>query len=92
MDKTEGLNRINEEQLADVVGGKTVAVNNDSTYYANLRSAPGLSSKSITKLENVTVVETTGKKEYKDGYTWYQVYVVGSEDCFGWIAGSLIGF
>ena len=44
------------------------------------------------KLDNGDWVGTTGKKEYKDGYTWYQVYVVGSEDLFGWIAGSLIGF
>jgi hypothetical protein len=28
----------------------------------------------------------------KDGYTWYEVYVIGAEDFGGWISGSLIGF
>jgi hypothetical protein len=28
----------------------------------------------------------------KDGYVWYEVYVLGCEDFGGWISGSLIGF
>ena len=33
-----------------------------------------------------------GRKVTKDGYTWYEVYVIGAEDFGGWISGSLIGF
>jgi hypothetical protein len=86
------INKINDESLESVSGGKEVQVHNDAVPYANLRTAPGLDSRVKLKLDNGDWVGTTGKKEYKDGYTWYQVYVVGSEDCFGWIAGSLIGF
>ena len=75
-----------------VNGGKDVQVNNKTVPYANLRKAPGLSTEVEMKLDNGDWVGTTGKTVKKDGYTWYQVYVLGSEDCFGWIAGSLIGF
>ena len=85
-------NMINDEMLENVVGGKEVQVNNKTVPYANLRKAPGLKSDVKMKLDNGDWVGTTGKTEKKDGYVWYQVYVVGCEDCFGWIAGSLIGF
>ncbi len=86
------MKAINDEALENVVGGKDVQVNNKTVSFANLRIAPGLTSKVKLKLNNGDWVGTTGKKMTKDGYTWYQVYVLGSEDCFGWIAGSLIGF
>ena len=44
------------------------------------------------KLDNGDWVCTTGRKVTKDGYTWYEVYVIGAEDFGGWISGSLIGF
>lgn len=86
------MNKINDEALENVVGGKDVQVNNKAASYANLRTAPGLKSDVKMKLDNGDWVGTTGEKVTKDGYTWYQVYVLGCEDCFGWIAGSLIGF
>ena len=86
------MNKINDEALSGVVGGKDVQVHNTSVPYANLRTAPGLDSDVMMKLNNGEWVGTTGKTKTKDGYTWYQVYVLGSEDCFGWIAGSLIGY
>jgi uncharacterized protein YgiM (DUF1202 family) len=86
------MNKISDEALASVVGGVTRRVHNDAVNYANLRDAAGLDSDVIMKLENGTYVETTGRTKTKDGYTWYQVYVIGAEDCFGWISGSLIGY
>ena len=86
------MNRMNDEMLENVVGGKDVQVQNKAASYANLRTAPGLKSDVKMKLDNGDWVGTTGKTEKKDGYVWYQVYVLGCEDCFGWIAGSLIGF
>ena len=86
------IKKVNDEALEQVVGGATRKVENDAVGYANLRAGAGLDSKVVMKLENGTYVETTGKKKTKDGYTWYQVYVIGAEDCFGWIAGSLIGY
>ena len=83
---------INEEALEQVVGGKEIQVNNKASSYTNLRTAPGLKSDVKLKLKNGDWVCTTGGKITKDGYTWYEVYVVGAEDCGGWIAGSLIGY
>ena len=86
------IRKINEEALENVVGGKSVRVHNDAVPYANLRTAAGLDSDVVMKLENGTWVETTGRKKNRDGYTWYEVYVIGAEDLGGWIAGSLIGY
>ena len=85
-------NMINEEVLEQVVGGKDVQVNNKAASYANLRTEPGLKSNVKTKLNNGDWVGTTGRTVKKDGYVWYEVYVLGAEDFGGWIAGSLIGF
>ena len=46
----------------------------------------------VPALDNGDWVGTTGRKVTKDGYVWYEVYVLGAEDFGGWIAGSLIGF
>jgi len=86
------MNKINDEMLENVVGGKDVQVRNKQASYANLRKAPGLKSDVKLKLDNGDWVCTTGEKVTKDGYTWYHVYVIGAEDCGGWIAGSLIGY
>lgn len=85
-------NKINDAALDQVVGGVTRKVCNDAASYANLRTAPGLDSSVRLPLDNGTYVETTGAKVQKDGYTWYEVYVIGAEDLGGWIAGSLIGY
>ena len=90
--KMSEINKLNDEVLEEVTGGASRRVSNDAASYANLRTAPGLDSDVKMKLKNGTWVETTGKKRTKDGYTWYQVYVPDSEDLFGWIAGSLIGY
>ena len=86
------MKKINDEALENVTGGREVQVRNHEASYANLRTAPGLSSRVKLTLDNGAWVGTTGRKERKDGYTWYEVYVVGAEDCGGWIAGSLIGY
>ena len=86
------MNKINFEELEIVAGGKDVQVKNPSVPYANLRKAPGLDAPIKCKLDNGDWVCTTGRKVTKDGYTWYEVYVIGAEDFGGWISGSLIGF
>ena len=86
------MNKINAEALENVAGGKDVQVHNDAVGYANLRTAPGLNAPVKLKLRNGDWVSTCGGKVDKDGYTWYEVYVIGAEDCGGWIAGSLIGY
>ena len=86
------MKRIDDETLDNVTGGKDVQVQNHEASYANLRTAPGLSSSIRLTLRNGDWVCTTGRKVKKDGYTWYEVYVIGAEDCGGWIAGSLIGY
>ena len=83
------MNKINFEALESVTGGKDVQVKNPSVPYANLRK---LDAPIKCKLDNGDWVCTTGRKVTKDGYTWYEVYVIGAEDFGGWISGSLIGF
>ena len=86
------MNKINVDALENVAGGKDVQVNNPSVPYANLRTKPGLDAPIKCKLDNGDWVGTTGRKVTKDGYTWYEIYVIGAEDFGGWISGSLIGF
>ena len=86
------MNKINVEALENVAGGKDVKVYNPSVPYANLRKAPGLDAPIKCKLDNGDWVGTTGRTVKKDGYVWYEVYVLGCEDFGGWISGSLIGF
>ncbi len=83
--------KINDQELENVVGGRTVTVRNDASSYTNLRAKAGLKSDVVLRLENGDLLETTGKTKQKDGYVWYQVYVIGAEDCFGWVAASLVG-
>ena len=86
------MNKINVEALESVAGGKDVKVYNPSVPYANLRTKPGLDAPIKCKLDNGDWVGTTGRTVKKDGYVWYEVYVLGCEDFGGWISGSLIGF
>ena len=85
------MNRINDNMLENVVGGKEVQIQNKAASYVNLRTAPGLNSDVKMKLENGTWIGITDRTEKRDGYVWYEVYVVGCEDFGGWIAGSLLG-
>ena len=83
--------KLNDQELENAVGGRTVTVQNSASPYTNLRAKAGLKSDVVLRLENGDLLDTTGKKKQKDGYVWYQVYVIGAEDCFGWVAGSLVG-
>ena len=85
------MNKVNDTALNEVVGGVRRTVHNDAVGYANVRSGAGLNSKVLLKLDNGTVVETTGNKIQRDGYVWYEIYLAGKYD-YGWIAGSLIGY
>ena len=89
---SNNMKAINDEALENVVGGASRQIDNKASKFSNLRKGPGLNSDVKLRLENGDWVETTGKTEKKDGYVWYEVYVIGAEDCGGWIAGSLIGF
>ena len=81
--------KLSDESLEEVSGGVKRVVKNDTVDYANVREAPGLSSKVIGTVKNGTTVDTTGKKVNKDGYPWYEITFSGGK---GWIAGSLIGY
>ena len=81
--------KLNDEILDDVSGGVKKTVKNDTVDYANVREAPGLTSKVIGTVKNGTTVNTTGKHVTKDGYPWYEITFSGGK---GWIAGSLIGY
>ena len=85
------MNKINEEALEEVAGGKTRRVHNDAVPYAHIRSNPGLDSRIYFDISNGNTVETTGKVVHRDGYDWYQIRLAGAYD-YGWIAGSLIGY
>ncbi len=85
------MNKINFEALENVTGGKDVQVKNLSVPYANLRKPPGLDAIKC-KLDNGDWVCTTGRKVTKDGYTWYEIYVIGAEDFGSWISSSPIVF
>ena len=86
------MNKINFEALESVTGGKDVQGKHPLVPYATLRKAPGLDAPIKGKLVIGDWVVTTGRKVKKDGYVWYEVYVLGAEDFGGWISGSLIGF
>ena len=85
------LNKINEEALENVSGGKTVTVHNDAVNYANVRRTPGLNTEVLFTVKNGTQLQTTGNKIDRDGYRWYEVYLAAAYD-YGWIAASLIGY
>ena len=69
--------KLNDQELENAVGGRTVTVQNSASPYTNLRAKAGLKSDVVLRLENGDLLETTGKKKQKDGYVWYQVYVIG---------------
>ena len=84
------MNRVNDESMEEVVGGKKVVVKNKNSSYSNIRMTPGLQSSVTFKVTNGTPLITTGEKDYCDGIVWYKIkFGIGGDT--GWIAGSCIG-
>ena len=86
------MNKINDEALQNVVGGKKCKVDNKAVGYANVRDGAGLKSNVIGRVSNGDFVEITGKHIVKDGYDWYEFEMGAAGHPTAWIAGSLIGF
>ena len=84
------MNRINDEALNEVTGGKIRTIHNSDASYTNIRSAAGLNSKVLFRMNNGQKVDTTGNKIHRDGFDWYEIYL--DNDQYGWIAGHLIGY
>ena len=83
-----GMTMINDAALETIVGGAVRTVKNTSVGYAYVRIQPGLKSRILGKISNGRKVNTTGKRVYKDGYTWYEIAIKNGR---GWVAGSLLG-
>ena len=83
------MNKINDESLENVVGGKLRRIYNDSASYANIRGAAGLHSKVLFKMNNGEMVDTTGNHINRDNIEWYEIYL--DDNKYGWIAGHFIG-
>ena len=56
-----GMTMINDAALETIVG--------------YVRVQPGLKSRILGKISNGRKVNTTGKRVYKDGYTWYEIAI-----------------
>ena len=84
------MNRINEENLENVVGGAIRIVNTGSSRNAALSEGPGTEFDQIDSLKNGTKVNTTGRRIFNedDGRYFSEVRVNGIK---GWIASSIIG-
>ena len=82
---TDKMNKLNENQLAQVVGGKKRYVQNDAG--ANVRSGPGTDYSRWYHLDEGDVCYTNGERVYSraDGYDWVQLEDVG------WVAAHLLG-
>ena len=79
------LNKINDEALEQVAGGKRRVVANDSETYVNVRSGPGTEFEKEYTLKNGSVVYTVRKVfNEDDGYYWTQI----DDGC--WIASHLL--
>ncbi|MBP3878068.1 MAG: SH3 domain-containing protein [Lachnospiraceae bacterium] len=79
--------KLNDEMLDAVTGGKKHIVNNPSSSFSYIRSGPA--GKVIGKVRNGDDVYSVGRHKVKNGYDWYYVVYRDGE---GWIAGSLIGY
>ncbi|MBP3913722.1 MAG: SH3 domain-containing protein [Lachnospiraceae bacterium] len=79
------MNRINDEALEEVAGGKLRRVANDSANYVNVRSGPGTGFSKEYTLRNGCYVDTVRKVfNEDDGYYWTQI----DDGC--WIASHLL--
>jgi len=80
------INKINEEALDNVVGGKRMIVENPNVDYVNVRRGPGTFYGVAFTLDNGTVVNVVAKKySEEDGYNWSQL------DSGYWVASHLLG-
>ena len=82
---TDKMNKLNENQIEQVDGGKKRFVQNDAG--ANVRSGPGTRYEKLYHLGRGREVDTNGERVYNDadGYDWVQL-----EDG-GWVAAHLLG-
>ena len=78
------MNKINDQALENVVGGKIKIIRNSDAGYANIRSAAGLGSRVLFTLNNGSRVDTTGNVIHRDGYDWCEIYL--DNDQYGWVA------
>ena len=56
---SDNMNKINDEALKQVSGGKT----------------PGMESRVLFRMYNGEKVDTTGLVVHKDGLDWYEIYL-----------------
>jgi hypothetical protein len=82
------MNKINDQQLEDVVGGVKRVVDTGTSQNAAVRDGAGKSFEQIASLKNGTVVNATGKFRQADGRNWAQI----DSPVDGWIAASIIGY
>ena len=77
---TDKMNKLNENQLEQVVGGKKRYVQNDAG--ANVRSGPGTDYSRWYHLDEGDVCYTNGERVYSraDGYDWVQLEDGGSRN------------
>ena len=85
------MEKLNLDELEEVVGGANVTVHNPTVDYANIREAPGLDSVVLCQAKNGTKLITTGKRVKKDGYIWCEVYLATGSDP-GWVTKHLLDF
>jgi uncharacterized protein YgiM (DUF1202 family) len=67
--------KIKDENLENVTGGRRRYIENDSAGYANIRSGPGTNYDVAYSLNNGQSVYTTGYTVYsdRDGYRWAEL-------------------
>jgi hypothetical protein len=82
--------RLSSEALEQVSGGEEKTISNSPSGFAYIRLEPDINSRIIAKAYNGQKISITGLTEEKDGYTWYQVNLIGNYST-GWIMGHLIG-
>ncbi len=84
------MNKINDEALNEVTGGKIKTIHNSDASYANIRSGAGLNTRVLFRMNNGQKVDTTGNHIRRDNIDWYEIYL--DDDQYGWIAGHFIGY
>ena len=87
VDKKPGM-LLTDDELKKVNGGARRTVHNDGAYYGYIRSGAGLQFDVVARVNNGEHVNTTGRTDEADGYTWYEIV----DPAKGWIVGELIGY
>ena len=85
------MKKVNPEDLAQVVGGESAIVSNDSVSYVNCRVAPSMNADILFTIPNGTELSLTGNRIYRDGYTWCEVRLAGGYE-YGWVCEHLLAF